>query len=303
MYTKIYRLVVSSLSKESSFIPFSISLYFLFSCSPSEPTDSPKPFVELGTWTNPKDNSVLREIPAGLYSVGSSSGDADELPTFQTKVESFFIAETEVTNEQYAEFLSHLYEQNKSIEGLVATRGEFPRPTEIVKTNRGYRPSYGFEEHPVMAVSFEGAQRYCAWARLRLPTEIEWEVAARGGLSEQAYPWGSELPEGRANYGKKWPFGAQPAPTMPVKSFSSNGYGLYDMSGNVYEWTASRYQQYGLKNSIVLSSSPDERIVLRGGSWGSKSYELRVSFRRNYVAKTISNFVGGLGFRCAKDAS
>ena len=296
----MYPLGEFSSPKASSVLVF---VGLLAGCSEESQPVEEQSVEQLGTWRNPKDDSLLREVPSGMYWIGSNTGDEDERPKFQTLVEGFFISETEVTNEQYALFLTYLYERDKPTDGLVATRGDFPRPTEIVKTNRGYRPSYGFESHPVMAVSFEGAQRYCGWARLRLPTEVEWEAAARGGQTDSKYPWGDESPQDRANYGKKWSFGMQPAPTMPVASFAPNGYGLYDMSGNVYEWTASRYQQYGSKNPIVLSSSPDERIVVRGGSWGSKDYELRVSFRRNYVAKTISNFVGGLGFRCAKDAS
>lgn len=243
---------------------------------------------------------VYRHVPSGTYILGSHQdvGQSDEHPQIQVEINGFWMMEKEVTNLQMSEFLTAMNFQKQTIKAMIGLDGDSFRPTEIQFTGSRYRASYGYEDHPVMTVTYRGAEAYCQSIGARLPTEFEWEVAARGGLEDALYPWGNEPPEGRAHFAQEWRQINTPAPTIPVGSYPPNAYGLYDMSGSVWEWTQTLYHNY--KNQQPLSKNR-VRTVVRGGSWGSPADEVRVAFRRNYEINIRSNFLGGLGVRCVKD--
>ena len=129
-------------------------------------------------------------------------------------------------------------------------------------------------------MSWHAAAAYAEWTGKRLPTETEWEKAARGGLVGQKYPWGDSIDATKANY--DWNIGD----TVPVRQYPANGYGLYDMAGNVWEWCYDAYE-----------GDADSR-VLRGGSWLDSARFVRVSARGWSTRMFTSSYIG---FRCAKD--
>jgi formylglycine-generating enzyme required for sulfatase activity len=177
----------------------------------------------------------------------------------------------EVTNAQYRKFIDANPQWGKDQIERKYHDGDY------LKDWRGNDYPGGRENHPVTWVSWYAAKAYAEWAGKRLPTEAEWEKAARGGLVGMKYPWGDEITEENANYGNNR------GGTTPVGSYPPNGYGLYDMAGNVWEWCADWYD------------SSEVFRVLRGGSWNFFPDDLRVSFRNYYYPASSDNYVG---FRC-----
>ncbi len=156
------------------------------------------------------------------------------------------------------------------------------------------RPPPGREDEPVANITWAEADAYCRWRGKRLPTEAEWERACRGGLAAQKYPWGAEdADETRAHYDSvKGP--------LRVCSFPKNGYGLCDMAGNVWEWTADRYaQDYYRSGPDENPSGPDEGPyrVMRGGSWADVPKFLTCAHRSFARPQERSP---NIGFRCAR---
>ena len=176
-------------------------------------------------------------------------------------------------------------------------------------------------QHPVVQVSWRDAQAYCAWAGKRLPTEAEWERAARGGLEGARFPWGDELMD-RGRWRLNIFQGEFPTrntaedgweTTAPVKTFRPNGYGLHQMAGNVWEWCADRFSPTTYAERGPLAVDPlapgsdtdeaDAARVMRGGSYlchDSYCHRYRVAARS---ANTADSASGNLGFRCANDAA
>jgi formylglycine-generating enzyme required for sulfatase activity len=218
-------------------------------------------------------------VPAGKFTRGSKLGD-DEKPVRQIYLNAFYMDKFEVTVGQYARYLE-------------ATDMEEPPDWSIMN-----QPQH--QRRPVVNVSWEDAVNYCKWAGKRLPTEAEWEKAARG-TDGRIYPWSNEAPTRlHANYGRKdWD---DHQALAPVGSFEAgkSPYGIYDMAGNAWEWVFDWYGLDYYKNGPErnpIGPAKGEEKVVRGGSWLYVSDFLRSAHRFN--AQPMNRHFG-YGFRCAK---
>jgi len=262
-----------------------------------------------------KDGAEMVFVPGGEFIMGTDSKDMVDAPSHKIYVSSFYMDKYEVTNRQFARFLNDMKmpeTKNGQRWAWVVLRSDLQTderkdwwPTEIVYDQRTgkYVPFPGYEEYPVISVSWYGADAYCRWAGKRLPTEAEWEFAARGGLERKEYPWGNEIPTGGVVFERKWTSNSDPPPTEPVGNWYPNGYGLYDMAGNVWEWVSDWYDpNYYKKSPKKDPKGPDVGVekVLRGGSWFNSAYYLRVAFRNHSVPENTDD---AIGFRCAMSAN
>ena len=199
--------------------------------------------------------------------MGSEDGDDDESPVHTVYTDAFWMDEHEVTNAQFAAFLN---DQGNQSEGGATWLDEGDEDVLIEKSGGQWQAKSGYGDHPVIEVSWYGAQAYCKWADRRLPTEAEWEKAARGGLVKKKYPWGEEDPVCTKGAENGVQYSRCDGRTVPVMSFAPNGYGLYDMAGNVWEWVADWYDSGYYKNSPFENPpgpTSGSYRVLRGGSW------------------------------------
>jgi formylglycine-generating enzyme required for sulfatase activity len=239
-------------------------------------------------------------VPAGEFLMGGTDADpkaaADEKPAHTVHLDAFWIDRTEVTNARYVQFLNALGEHISACwaRDCVETQVE-DEDSHILLQGGRYTVESGFEDHPVTEVTWYGAQAFCMWVGARLPTEAEWEKAARG-VDGRFYPWGDESPDcDKAQYGDcggaTVPAGSRPKGASP--------YGALDMSGNVWEWVADWYDPaYYDASPAQNPQGPDlgERKVFRGGSWGYLPTFLRTSDR----ARNRPTYAGfNVGFRCA----
>ena len=243
------------------------------------PTPTPAP-VPTGAEapTEPPVAEMLVEIPAGEFIMGSDQGREEERPAHTVFVDTFEIDLFEVTNEDFAKFVEetgYVTEAEKAADGATwRTRGE------------------GKERHPIVEVSWNDAVAYCQWLGKRLPTEAEWEKAARGteGL---IYPWGNEWDPAKANTKDSGLRG-----TTVVGSFAEgiNPYGLFDMAGNVWEWTSDWYEVY--PGSDFQSEYFGQKYkVIRGGGWFAASDRVRTTYRSCTSTEATND---NLGFRCVR---
>jgi len=226
--------------------------------------------------TQPSSSTLASEmvlIPAGSFQMGSNDGKNDEKPVHTIYVDAFYMDKYEVTNAQYRKFMSATGHR----------KPDYWNDSRFNKSNQ-----------PVVGVTWHDATAYARWAGKRLPTEAEWEKAARGGLEGKKYPWGDTIDSSRACYDQDYLTGKP----VSVGSYSANGYGLYDMAGNVYEWCADWYvsDYYSfLPSRNTQGPSSGSYRVLRGGSWFDVTFYLRAASRYNlFPAGTI--FYDG--FRC-----
>jgi formylglycine-generating enzyme required for sulfatase activity len=220
-------------------------------------------------------------IPGGYYLLGSPVSEpgryADEATSRRVRVDSFYMAVTETTNAQYGRFMK-------------ATGHAAPLYWEDKNLNA--------PNQPVVGVTWEDAVAFTHWLTQntgvlhRLPTENEWEAAARGGLTGQPFPWGTEAPDAdgvlRANY-RTNDLSQRPYPfTAPVSSFPANGYGLFDMAGNVAEWCLDRYRPLGRGGPF----KPGVLRLLKGGSWYSAARDLRCAARQSAAPDYADGYIG-----------
>ena len=206
-----------------------------------------------------KDGSQMAYIPSGVFTMGSEEPDmVQTAPAFKVHLDGFYIDKYEVTNEMFAAFLNSIKPSKEIRLEWIVLRSDLDTeerkswwPTEIIYENGRYKAFKGFERYPVIAVSWYAADAYCKWAGKRLPTEAEWEKAARGGFEGKRFPWGNEIPTGGVIFDRRWIDNQKAAPTEPVGNYFPNGYGLYDMAGNITEWCADWY------NANAYDSEPD----------------------------------------------
>ena len=253
-------------------------------------------------------------IPAGEFQMGSNDPEArnDEQPVHTAFVNAFFIDEYEVTNAQYQKFVlaNPGWQKDKIDRKFYHGKGKKYVGRSIRETYlrdwHGNNYPDGRANHPITNVSWYAAMAYARWVEKRLPTEAEWEYAARGGFSDKKYPWGDVIDPRKANYGYN------PEGTTAVGKYPPNGYGLYDMAGNVWEWCLDEYNKdfyfsSPRENPLAGDKTIDWLInnftttldtrVLRGGSWNFDSVFMRVSARYRNHPKLTYFYVG---FRCAK---
>ena len=261
----------------------------------AEAEDTPAP---------PPEGMVL--IPAGEFDMGSNDAEARnaEQPVRRVYVDAFYMDETEVTNLQFKEFL---------LENPRWQKGRVNAHKYLNLWNGNNYPN-GKANHPVVNVSWYAAMAYAEWAGKRLPTEAEWEYAARGGLKGKKYPNGNTLTARDAN------FNHNVKDTTPVGKYPKNGYGLYDMAGNVHEWCLDEYDsefyftfpRNGVArnplsgaNSInwILDNYTQikARRVFRGGSWINLATFVRAASRAETAPISAGN--DHIGFRCVRTVS
>ena len=255
-----------------------------------EPADSPYPGMVL--------------IPAGEFQMGSDSGNPDEKPRHPVTLNAFYIDRYEVTNAQYKAFVDANPQWGKDQIQRIYHDGYY-----LAHWNGNDYP-FDKGDSPVVYVSWYAAMAYAQWAEKRLPTEAEWEKAARGGLINKIYPWGDSIDANKSNY-----FSGTGKGLIPVGSYPPNGYDLYDMAGNAREWCldvydATFYANSPRQNPVAGVSSIAELInnfvnlkdnrVVRGGSWLNGARSLQVA-NRSWRAPTDTN--PNEGFRCVKEAA
>ena len=237
-----------------------------------------------GTRIGDEPNEMVL-IPAGKFIMGTNERMPDEGPQHTVYLDAFYIDKYEVTNLQYKKFID-------------ATKHRSPKNF----TNRTFPE--GKADPPVTYVNWYDATDYCSWAGKRLPTDQEWEKAARG-TEGRVYPWGDTFDIRKANMPQRWITLKQEGDTTPVGAFEGgvSVYGLYDMSGNVWEWTSSWYLPYP-GNTRITENYGEKYKTLKGGSWWDCSfYRCGLSaptYNRSFFMRTTKN--KSFGFRCAKDA-
>ena len=284
-----------------------------------------------------KDGAEMVLIPAGDFEMGTDESEIPQLvkwakkwyksvraglfknetPRHTVYLDSFYMDRYEVTNALYARFLNE-YGKDTDAAGheLLDVSS---RHCLIEKKGDTYKPKAGYENHPVMLVSWYGAAAYVQFYGKRLPTEVQWEKAARGGLAKGRFPWGDDDPDGaQCNFADKntdYPWSDKNADdgyerTAPVGSYPPNGYGLHDMAGNVYEWCADEYGSGYYSESLesnppgpggLIAFEKDDFTnvkalrVFRGGSRNAIPSALRTALR-SANHPTLTAYL--LGFRC-----
>ncbi|TBL81694.1 formylglycine-generating enzyme family protein [Paenibacillus thalictri] len=286
-----------------------------------------------------KSTEGMIYIPGGQFLMGTDDQEGfpqdGEGPVRPVTIDSFYIDPCTVTNEEFKRFIDatgyktdaqkfgwsfvfHLFVSPETAEQVKFKVQQTPWwwNVEGADWNHPEGPDSHIEDrmdHPVTHVSWNDAMAYCQWAGKRLPTEAEWEYAARGGLEQKRYPWGDILkPDGKhmcniwqGKFPDKNNQSDGYAGTAPVRSFEPNGYGLYNVSGNVWEWCSDWFSRdYHLRSTAINPKGPSagQSRSMRGGSYlCHKSYcnRYRVAAR---TANTPDSSTGNMGFRCVADA-
>ena len=237
--------------------------------------------------------------------MGAADAGEDERPVHRVYVGEFFIGRFPVTDDEYLRFVRATGHPAPAIRGLplIAAGGRDSLFKELAAPYvwQGGEPPPGHSSHPVVLVRYEDAQAYCRWMSegigrtVRLPTEAEWEKAARGGLEGRRYPWGDDIDPSRCNFLADRSVKLQRG-TRPTGTYPPNAYGLYDIIGNVWEWVSDWYgADYYSGGEVRDPTGPPSgsmRIV-RGGSWVNDDVlMLRCAYRHKVPPDTYAHSVG-----------
>lgn len=250
--------------------------------------DYPESFLQVC-----EDRENMRFIRGGSFRQGSSdpAANSDERPVRQVSVGEFWMDTYEVTNQEFCQFLNE-------VEGLREKGFNWWKDSEYTKIRKVkgvYEPFPGYENHPVVNVTWYGARDFARWANKRLPTEAEWEFAAKGGNLSRGYLYpGSNTPTKVAWFGDE-----ETTVPKPVGLKEPNELQLYDMAGNVLEWCADLYGKY--KKGVIDNPTGPQRgkeRVLRGGSWIHQAEDVRITRRFGSRPNRTGNNVG---FRCVRE--
>lgn len=240
------------------------------------------------------NRSEMVAIPVGTYTMGSNDGPDDERPAHRVDVAGFEIDRLPVTNARFAEFLNAVGSRNQNGERLFDVDDPDAR---IHMIGNRWVADGGFENHPVVEVAWPGARDYCAWRNKRLPTEAEWEKAARG-TDGRKYPWGNTPPDRTrgqfaARYNDTAPAGAFPAGASP--------YGVLDLAGNAWEWVSSAYRAYPYAANDGREDQKAGPVrATRGGGHDSPAHEITTTERGRNLSRNPGAGHHNIGFRCAQ---
>jgi formylglycine-generating enzyme required for sulfatase activity len=247
----------------------------------------------------------VARIAAGEFVMGADDGEDDESPPHRAYVDEFAIGTHPVTNAEYAQFVQETGHPSPTIRALPlmvsgALETEFRARAEPYFWNNGTPPE-GCDRHPVTLVGYEDAAAYCGWLSsktgkpVRLPTEAEWERAARGGQEGKRYPWGDALDPACAHFLPRTGVKSERG-TAPVGSYPANGFRLYDMAGNVWEWVSDWYAaNYYERAQYLNPQGPDSGLmrIVRGGAWvNADERYLRCAYRHKVPPDSYSYSIG-----------
>lgn len=248
-----------------------------------------------GPVDGPDEPVTMIRIPGGTFPMGAEGDIFDERPAHTVTVKTFDMDKVPVTNIQFAAFLN----ARGAVDGPYGLAYDLTdRPAKIWRVGARFTVEPGFEQYPVVSETWQGARAFCNWRGGRLPTEAEWERAARGATG-RLYPWGNEPPDAtRARYGMRlfdyvqvgrYPDGATPE-------------GLLDMAGNVWQWTASLYRSYPYNpdDGREDPTATGERVT-RGGGQTATPDLLRTTYRNVGMAATPPGGRPPVTFRCVQD--
>lgn len=255
----------------------------------SKPTRTPDPNLGIGSMmTRETDGMEMVYVPAGKFIMGSENGYDDQKPVRQVYLDSYWIDKYEVSNAQYA---------------LCVASGACTKPSLTKsQTRNNYYGNPDYDNYPVIQIDWHQSQAYCQWVGGDLPTEAQWEKAARG-TDGRTYPWGNESPTCQLTNFNKGLYGNQSyciGDTSPVTDYEAGAspYGALNMAGNVREWVNDWYgSNYYSTSPTRNPSGPSsgEYRVLRGGSWSNHGWYIRAASRYSlYPTNTLNNS----GFRC-----